>query len=279
METVGRNLSAGEFGMCRGEIILWSGRPAFIPFVIKSILATGAIGLIVAMIIGAVYHVLQSEKIMDKGGLLVASPLVFVLLLILMCSLINTLERVFACNKTLYVCTDQGILVVGGSKVGNLTAIPYGNIVETMITFGSIERMLGVGSVKFFSGRFRTSNQFILNLYDQMVGIQNPEEVMKIINEQTRVRQFNRIAQSGMSPAQEDKAQRRIDIGTIWRNAVVSGMSTMMVVNILTIMTGSGRWFWKLSAFWRIFGTFALGVGIYLLIFWLMRRLRDDNTK
>jgi hypothetical protein len=154
------------------ESFIWLGEPAFLPF-----LCTGVPFLIFGLLWGAVD--LTFMRLMGRGN---HPPMGFVIpfftlhLFPFWGSILNMVRLFLVHKNTFYAITNKRVMVRSGFWGIDFNAIDYDKISDIQVTVNPLENLLGVGTVRFSSGRMSSKGT---PLTDNFVAIQNPYEVFK----------------------------------------------------------------------------------------------------
>lgn len=157
------------------EHLLWSGRPTPVPFFL-----TGVPFLIIGLIWGALdfglIRGMMSGGFSAGPGAWFAVPFFLLHLAPLWLGVGNILRLLLVFNNTHYGFTSKRVMLRGGFWGTDFKSIDYDGIQEMEVTVNPIENMLGVGSVRFFTGRTGRKGAPI---YDRFIGIAHPYEVYR----------------------------------------------------------------------------------------------------
>ena len=155
------------------EEIIWLEKPKYVPHVLSDLLDLKLIFFSIAFI--TIGFLLESVN----GGKYYAWILAF---LILSPSIISVIFKVLSYNNTYYGYSDKRIFIRSGFIGSNFKIIDYDKILEIEVTVNIIEKIYGVGSVKFFSGRIETdSDNITTRKFDKWEAISNPHQVFKMV--------------------------------------------------------------------------------------------------
>lgn len=160
------------------EHLLWTGRPTAIPFFLGGVplfiigIVWGIIdlGFISAMGMGV------SVKNVPLPALLAGIGFFALHLLPLWLGVGNMIRLFLVYGNTFYGFTNKRIMLRSGFWGTDFKSIDYDAIKEMEVTVNPIENMLGVGSVRFFTGRTGRKGAPV---YDRFIGIANPYEIYK----------------------------------------------------------------------------------------------------
>jgi hypothetical protein len=155
------------------EKVLWVGNPTVIPF-----LMSGLPFLLLGLIWGAIDYFGFIKHIgTAKGpafGFMV--PFFALHLLPLWLGVGNMLRLCLVFGNTCYAFTNKRILLRTGFWGIDFKSIDFDRLQEIDVTVNPIENMLGVGSLKMFSGGMTAKGAPTFNFF---IGIENPYEVYK----------------------------------------------------------------------------------------------------
>lgn len=162
------------------EKIIWTGKPRFLPF-----LLTGVPFLIIGLIWGTIDlgFILQIGKDKASSG---GPPMLFIVPFFLLHlfpfwgSILNIIRLFLVHQNTCYAITNKRLMMRSGFWGIDFKAIDYDKISDIEVTVNPIENMLGVGTIRAFSGRTTSKGA---NLYDCFIAIENPYEIFKRIKE------------------------------------------------------------------------------------------------
>ncbi len=171
-------ISSPEFDkiLDHNEEIIWTGRPNPTVFYLS-----GLPGLIFGLLWGSFdYFGFIRHMTSKEAGFMI--PFFMLHLFPLWLGVGNMFRLFFVLKNTEYAITNRRLLIRGGFWGISFKSVDYDRIEETDVTVNPIEKILNVGSIKFFSGA-RTSRGS--NLYDRFVGIPDPYDVYKKIKQTT----------------------------------------------------------------------------------------------
>jgi len=166
------------------EQIYWTGRPHLIPF-----LATGVLFLLFGTawgcfdIFGFIVPMLsKSGGDIHTSGFPSAAliPFFAIHLFPFWGSILNMLRLFLVQGNTCYAYTNRRLMLRSGFWGTSFKAIDYDQISELDVTVNPLENMIGVGTIRAFSGATNSKGG---RIYDCFIGIDNPYEVYKKIKE------------------------------------------------------------------------------------------------
>lgn len=155
------------------EQVLWVGNPTVIPFLMSG-LPFLLLGLIWGAIdyFGFIKHIGTSKE--PALGFMV--PFFALHLLPLWLGVGNMLRLCLVFGNTCYAFTNKRILLRTGFWGIDFKSIDFDRLQEIEVTVNPIENMLGVGSLKMFSGGITGKGAPTFNFF---IGIEKPYEVYK----------------------------------------------------------------------------------------------------
>ncbi len=162
------------------EQIFWTGKPAFIPFLLR-----GVPFLILGLLWGAMDYFgfirpMLNGGVKAKGFAGFAIPFFALHLLPLWLGILNMARLLLVYGNTCYAYTNKRLMLRSGFWGIDFKTIDYDKIQELEVDVDPIEKLLGVGTIQAFSGN--TTNRGA-RVYDEFVGIQDPYDVFKHIKE------------------------------------------------------------------------------------------------
>ncbi len=172
-----KSLSRFESIRESNEEIFWVGKPAFVPF-----LVTGIPFLIFGLIWGAIdYYAFILPMGKGNGRFLgFAIPFFALHLAPLWLSILNILRLFLVHGNTFYAFSNKRLLARTGFWGTDFKTVDYDKIFDLEVNVNPVESMLGVGTIRAFSGRTTSKGA---RIYDRFVAISNPYEVFKRIKE------------------------------------------------------------------------------------------------
>jgi hypothetical protein len=93
------------------------------------------------------------------------------------------LNRLLSFSNTAYAFSDKRVMMRTGFIGTDFKTIDYDKISDIEVTVNFIERFYNVGTIRFFSGRTKTHEDKITNLYDNWSSIPKPYEVFKMVKQ------------------------------------------------------------------------------------------------
>jgi Bacterial PH domain len=158
----------------RDEQILWTGKPALVPFV-----ATGIPFLIIGLIWGAIdYFGFIRNMPGEMSGF--AIPFFALHLFPFYGSIMAMFYLFFVHGNTFYAFTNKRMMMRSGIWGTDFKTIDYDKISDMEVNVNPLENMYGVGTIKAFSGRVTDKGG---RIYDRFIAIANPYDVFKRIKE------------------------------------------------------------------------------------------------
>jgi Bacterial PH domain len=156
------------------EDIYWLDRPNFTAFII-----TGIPFLMIGLLWGAFdyFGFIRNMKHIPAGF---SIPFFALHLFPFWGSILNMVRLFLVHGNTCYAFTNKRLMLRSGFWGTDFKAIDYDRIVELDVDVNPIENMLGVGTIKAFSGSTSSKGT---RIYDYFIGIENPYEVFKRIKE------------------------------------------------------------------------------------------------
>jgi hypothetical protein len=157
----------------KDETVLWTGRPHAAPF-----FASGIPFLIFGLCWGAFdYFGFIRHMGSGKGEMpMFLIPFFALHLFPLWLALANFIRLPIVYRNTVYALTNRRVIIQGGFWGLSFQSIDYDQIQETTVSVGPIEKMVGCGSVRIFSGRTSAKGA---NIFDSFTGIDHPYDVYK----------------------------------------------------------------------------------------------------
>lgn len=170
-----------DFESIRGkdEEILWSGRPAFVPFVAGGLFA-GLPAIIIGLILLVSSHFSTYEVDSSRFGLLI---LWFVSLLSIGQGLWSIAYRVLSYNNTRYAYSNRRIIVRTGFFGTGFKSVDFDKITDIEVKVNFVERLYDVGTVQFFSGRTESNDDTVSKVYDKWHSVALPYELFRDVKE------------------------------------------------------------------------------------------------
>lgn len=159
------------------EVILWTGKPKFIPFILANFFAG------IFIILFAIVWVFANRIWWTNNGNETSAYFWLLGLLPLIVGLLGFLKRVFSFSNTAYSYSDKRVMMRSGFIGTDFKIIDYDKISDIEVTVSVVEKMYNVGTIKFFSGRTQTDEGNTTKLYDSWSSIENPYEVFKLVKQ------------------------------------------------------------------------------------------------
>lgn len=155
------------------EYIYWTGKPAFLPFIMSGL---------PFLIFGLLWGVFDFFFIMNMTSdmLWFAIPFFAIHAFPFYGSILNIIRLWLVHGNTYYAITDKRLMMRSGFWGTDFKAVDYDKIVDLEVSVNPIENMLGVGSIRAFSGTTTSKGS---RVFDRYVAVQNPYEVFKKIKE------------------------------------------------------------------------------------------------
>lgn len=156
----------------KDEKILWLGTPAFVPFILSGMplflfgLAWGAFD----------YFIYIRAKDLPESAI----PFFLIHLMPLWIGIFNLFRLLLVHGNTCYAYSDRRIMIRSGFWGTDFKVIDYDKISDLEVTVNPVENLLGLGTIRFFSGRLNSKGR---RIYDRFIGIPNPYGVFKHIKE------------------------------------------------------------------------------------------------
>ena len=156
------------------ENVLWLGYPKWVPF-----LLTGVPFLILGCIWGAIDYFVFIRNMggMARGGAGIGILLFFMLHLFpFWGSILNMLRLMLVHGNTFYAFTNKRLLLRSGFWGTDFKSIDYDRIQDLTVTVNPIESMMGVGTIKAYTGAQTDKGSPI---FDRFIAIDEPYEVYR----------------------------------------------------------------------------------------------------
>jgi len=158
----------------RDEDILWVGKPNFVAFIIR-----GIPFLVIGLLWGAIDY-FGFIRNMGKEMAGFAIPFFAIHLAPFWLSILNMVRLFLVHGNTCYAFSNKRMMMRSGFWGTDFKVIDYDKISDMEVNVNPIENMLGVGTVRAFSGRVSDKGG---RIYDKFIGIDHPYEVFKRIKE------------------------------------------------------------------------------------------------
>jgi membrane protein YdbS with pleckstrin-like domain len=157
------------------EKVLWVGNPTLVPF-----LLSGVPLLVFGILWGSFDYFMFIKKFIghSKAGAEAYGMLAFFAVHMIPCwlGIGNMLRLCLVFGNTCYSFTNKRILLRTGFLGIDFKSIDFDRLQEIDVTVNPIENMLGVGSLKMFSGGMTAKGAPTFNFF---IGIEKPYEVYK----------------------------------------------------------------------------------------------------
>lgn len=168
-----------QFGavLDQDEKILWVSNPTLIPFILS-----GVPFLIFGLLWGAfdyfgfIQHMLKGDMKGSKEMAGFAIPFFALHLFPLWLGVGNMIRLCLVYGNTCYAFSNKRVLLRTGFWGIDFKGIDFDRLEQLEVTVNPIENMLGVGTVKMFSGGMTSKGAPTFNYF---IGIENPYEVYK----------------------------------------------------------------------------------------------------
>ena len=158
------------------ETILWSGKPAFIPY-----LAQGIPFLIIGLVWGALDFFFMSS--IFNGGFGGMSGFIIPFMLLhsfpFWGSILNMFRLALVYPNVNYAITTKRVMLRSGFFGIDFKAVDFDKIQNLEVNVGPLERLLNVGSIKIFSGETMSTKNGVQSMHDTFKGIANPYGIFK----------------------------------------------------------------------------------------------------
>ena len=158
----------------RDEEIYWLGKPNFAAFMVR-----GLPLLLLGLVWGSIdyFGFIRNMKGIPLGF---AIPFFTLHLLPLWAGILNIIRLLLVHGNTCYAFSNKRLMLRTGFWGTDFNAVDYDVISAIDVNVNPIENMLGVGTIRAYSGRSTAKGAPI---YDQFIGIENPYEIFKRIKE------------------------------------------------------------------------------------------------
>ncbi|WP_426492582.1 PH domain-containing protein [Hymenobacter sp. 102] len=167
-----------EFESIRGEKeqILWTGKPAFVPFITGGLLA-GLPGIGFGLIWLLCNQAAKNDARSSWDFFW------FIGLLPLGQGIWAFLSRLLSYSNTIYAYSNRRIIIRTGFFGTHFKSIDFDKISDSEVTVNAVERLYNVGSIRFFSGRTESDEGNVSKIYDYWNAISLPYEVFRQVKE------------------------------------------------------------------------------------------------
>lgn len=160
------------------ERVLWLGTPKWLPFIL-----TGVPFLVIGCAWGAMDYF---GFIRHMGNGISGPPAGFIIPFFMLHlfpfwgGILNMLRLMLVHSNTFYAFTDKRLLIRSGFWGTDFKAIDYDRIQDLTVTVNPIENLLGVGSIKAFTGAYTTKGAPV---FDRFTAIEEPYEIYRRLKE------------------------------------------------------------------------------------------------
>ena len=156
----------------RDESILWQGTPAWLPFVIQGVpfLVVGCLWAAIDYF-GFIRHMRLDGP---QAGFLI--PFFLLHLFPFWASVLNLLRLLLVHRNTFYAFTNKRLMLRSGFWGTDFKAIDYDRIEDLSVTVNPLENLLGVGTIRAFTGAYTAKGRPVL---DRFTAIAEPYEVYR----------------------------------------------------------------------------------------------------
>lgn len=159
------------------EEILWTGKPKFLPYIIKGI------GPLLFTLVIAIVWISFTKNLMKVPGNDAFQFFWLAGLLPLVLGAFTFLNRLLSYSNTAYGYSNKRVMIRTGFIGTDFKTIDYDKIAEIEVSVNAIERMEKVGTIRFFSGGTHTDDGHTTKVYDKWIAIENPYEVFKLVKQ------------------------------------------------------------------------------------------------
>jgi hypothetical protein len=155
------------------ETIYWTGKPAFIPFILTGI---------PFLIFGLLWGMFDLFFIVNMTGemLWFAIPFFLIHAFPFYGSILNMVRLWLVHGNTYYAITNKRLMLRSGFWGTDFKAVDYDKIADLEVNVNPIENIFGVGTIRAFSGNTTSKGS---RIFDNFIAVQNPYEVFKKIKE------------------------------------------------------------------------------------------------
>jgi len=158
----------------RDEKFFWIGEPALLPFVLS-----GVPFLIFGLIWGA-FDYFGFIRHMPPGQMATMIPFFALHLFPFYASILNMFRLFLVHKNTFYAETNKRVMMRSGFWGLDFKMIDYDKISDVEVNVNPIENMMGVGTLRFYSGRTNSKGNSIT---DNFMAVPDPYEVFKKVKE------------------------------------------------------------------------------------------------
>jgi len=161
----------------RDEQVLWAGHPKWLPFMLTGVpfLILGCIWASIDYF-GFIRNMFGSSHAMNGPGLGFIIPFFLLHLFPFWGSVLNMLRLLLVHSNTFYAFTNKRVMIRSGFWGTDFKAIDYDRIQELTVTVNPIENLMGVGSIKAFTGAYSSKGAPV---FDRFIAIDEPYEVYR----------------------------------------------------------------------------------------------------
>jgi len=159
------------------ETILWLGKPKFFPYLFAD-LGQGLLTLAFGILWIFFAFTFNAEDSQSPGSFFWLFGLLPVAV-----GLVKFLNRVLSYPNTAYAYSNRRVMMRTGFVGTDFKIIDYDKISDIEVTVNVVEKMCGVGTIRFFSGRTKTEDDSTTKLYDMWASIENPYAVFKMVKQ------------------------------------------------------------------------------------------------
>ncbi len=156
------------------ETIIWIGKPVFIPYVLSDL------GYLAASLAFGVFFLFVIMKSENEGG---GSLNWLIGAFIIGQGLLKFLAKVLSFSNTAYGYSNKRVMMRTGFIGTDFKTIDYDKISDIEVNVNVVDRMYGVGTIRFFSGRTKTDDGDVSKLYDNWYAIPNPYKIFKMVKQ------------------------------------------------------------------------------------------------
>lgn len=163
-----------------GEKEIWSGKPKKKAFILNQILGMAPIAIIWLLIdSGFIFMFLSNAE--DGGNLFFLIPFFALHLMPVWIWLSQVLTANKKWQNTQYYVTNKRIIIQNGLFASNYQSIYYKDIKNVNLHVGIIDKILGVGDIRFDLGYNVMTNKNTMNINAAFLDLENPMEVYPIV--------------------------------------------------------------------------------------------------
>lgn len=163
-----------------GEKEIWIGKPKKKAFILNQILGMAPIAIIWLLIdSGFIFMFLSNAE--DGGNLFFLIPFFALHLMPVWIWLSQVLTANKKWQNTQYYVTNKRIIIQNGLFASNYQSIYYKDIKNVNLHVGIIDKILGVGDIRFDLGYNVMTNKNAMNINAAFLDLENPMEVYPIV--------------------------------------------------------------------------------------------------